>query len=345
MKKKLKIIANAMLVLIVLGLVLYFSLKDNYLEIISLIKSISLGWIILAIIFVCLYRFLSGSSLYYLVKNSKKKISIMKAFQISFIIMFFHAVTPFNTGGQPMEVYYLHKENVPIEKGTNIVLQNFILYQTALILIGLITILYNNVFKIFPFNSIMRKLVILGFLINFGVWLITVMLAFGKKSSTNILVKLIKFLHKLHIIKDRDKVIANMYDYANKFYESAGSLRKNKLLLVKILGINIIALIINYSIPYILACGLGINNLTIMQTIVATSYVMIIGSFVPIPGGTGGIEYGFMYFFGCLLSGSVLPALMLIWRFITYYIGMIIGAIVLVFYRKRSSYGKEKAST
>ena len=152
MKKSLKIIFNAGLILIVLGLVLYFSLKDNYLEIVSLIKSIDLWSIILAILFVCFYRFLSGSSLYYLVENSKKKISMLKAFQINFIIMFFHGVTPFNTGGQPMEVYYLHKENIPVGKATNIVLQNFILYQTALILVGIVTIIYNNIFKIFPKN-------------------------------------------------------------------------------------------------------------------------------------------------------------------------------------------------
>ena len=63
---------------------------------------------------------------------------------------------------------------------------------------------------------------------------------------------------------------------------------------------------------------------------------MIMGSFVPTPGGTGGIEYGFMYFFNYLIKGSVLSALMLVWRFITYYGGMIFGGICLLSYRKKS---------
>ena len=56
---------------------------------------------------------------------------------------------------------------------------------------------------------------------------------------------------------------------------------------------------------------------------------MLLGSFVPMPGGTGGLEYGFLAFYGNFLTGSALTALMLLWRFITYYLGMILGAIAL----------------
>ena len=63
--------------------------------------------------------------------------------------------------------------------------------------------------------------------------------------------------------------------------------------------------------------------------IVTSAYIMIIGSFVPIPGATGGLEYGFIQFYGNFVSGSILAAMMLVWRFITYYFGIIVGAIAL----------------
>ena len=63
--------------------------------------------------------------------------------------------------------------------------------------------------------------------------------------------------------------------------------------------------------------------------VVTSAYIMIIGSFVPIPGGTGGLEYGFMQFYGNFIKGSVLSAAMLVWRFVTYYFGIILGAIAL----------------
>ena len=73
--------------------------------------------------------------------------------------------------------------------------------------------------------------------------------------------------------------------------------------------------------------GFG-HNLTLINTIAAGSYIYIMGCYVPIPGATGGMEYGFMGFFGNFLSGGQLSALMVLWRFITYYLPTIIGAVV-----------------
>jgi uncharacterized protein (TIRG00374 family) len=56
---------------------------------------------------------------------------------------------------------------------------------------------------------------------------------------------------------------------------------------------------------------------------------MLIGSFVPMPGGTGGIEYVFLVFYGNFIKGSRLNAMMLVWRFISFYFGIVVGAILL----------------
>ena len=71
-------------------------------------------------------------------------------------------------------------------------------------------------------------------------------------------------------------------------------------------------------------------SFTGLEAIVASAYVMLIGSFVPLPGGTGGIEYGFIKFFGIFIISDVkLKALMLLWRFVTFYMGIIVGGIAL----------------
>ena len=68
-------------------------------------------------------------------------------------------------------------------------------------------------------------------------------------------------------------------------------------------------------------------GLNVMNTLTSSAYVLLIGAFVPIPGASGGIEYGFVKFFGNFLSNSMTNAVLLVWRFITYYFGMIIGMI------------------
>ena len=96
------------------------------------------------------------------------------------------------------------------------------------------------------------------------------------------------------------------------------------------------ALISLYLVPFALFCGIGIYSINSLTCILIMAYVMLIGSFVPIPGGTGGLEYGFITFFGMVIKGSSLNAIMLLWRFITYYFGMILGAIILNFKKEKT---------
>ena len=332
--KKTSFLINIIIILIVLVIVLYFSLKDDYYEITKAINNMNPIWCLLAIIILCIYRGLISLSHYLLVKQNNEKISYLKLFQINFIILFFHGVTPFAGGGQPMEIYYLHKEGLPVTKATNITLQNFIVYQISLVLTGIFALTYNLFFNLFPSNRLIKKLVILGFTINTLVLIITYVLSFGKKLNKFILEKGIHFAAKIKIVKDEVKVQKKFKESITTFQQNALELKKKRYLLALYVLINLLALVTLYSMPYVIAIGLG-QNVRLIEIIVTTAYVMIIGSFVPIPGGTGGIEYSFIFFYNYLLKGSIINAIMLLWRFVSYYLGMIFGAIALAFYRKK----------
>ena len=71
------------------------------------------------------------------------------------------------------------------------------------------------------------------------------------------------------------------------------------------------------------------ESFIVFEAIVTSAYVMLIGSFVPIPGGSGGLEYSFIAFYSSFIGGSKLTAIMLLWRLVTYYFGMIVGAVSL----------------
>lgn len=334
--KPFKVLLNIFIILVVLIIVLYFSLKDNYQEILSAIFNINPLYFLSAVFVLCLYRLISSIVYYQVIKINKEEVSLSKCLQINFIIPFFHGITPFAGGGQPMEIYYLHKEGIPVSKSTNITLQNFIVYQVALVAVGIFALIYNNIYNLFPNDHFIKRLVVLGFIINFLVLVISFLLSFGKKLQNFVSQKGIHLLAKLNLIKDEEKVKTKINEYLNKFHKNALQLRKNKRKVTTLILLNILGLLIMYSMPYILAKGMNLN-LNLIDTIVATAYVMIIGSFVPIPGGTGGIEYGFIFFFNYLIKGNLTNALMLLWRFISYYLSMIIGGIALSLYRKKEN--------
>lgn len=315
-------------------IVLYFSLKDNYEEILDTIINMNPWYFVLAIIILLLYRVLTSVGYYFVIRSNKESVSFLRCLQINLMVLFFHGVTPFAGGGQPMEVYFLHKEGISVTKSTNITLQNFIVYQIALIIIGIVALIYNYYFKMFPSNTLIKQLVILGFVVNLLVLLVSFLLSFGKRLQEFVSEKGIRFLAKMKIIRNEEKVQKQFQIYLGKFHNNALQLRKNKKIVLGTIFINLLGLIIFYSMPFLIARGMNLS-LSLIEVIVATAYVMIMGSFVPIPGGTGGIEYGFVFFFQYLIKGSAVNAVMLIWRFVSYYLGMIFGAIVLSLYRKR----------
>lgn len=333
-KKKFNFLINFIVIFVVLCIVLYFSLRDNYDEIVSAIINMNKLYVLVAILVLFVYRFLLSCSHYFIIKINNEMIPLLRCYVIGFIILFIHGVTPFSGGGQPMEVYLLHKEKIGVTKSTNITLQNFIIYQIALVIVGIFALLCNSIFGLFPSDSLIKKLVVLGFMVNLLVLVVSFVLSFGKKVNRIICVKGISLLSRLGIIKNREKIEQDFNGYLDNFHKNAVKLRKNKRLVVGCVLIDIFAILVLYSMPYFLGLGFGLS-LSLIEVMVATSYVMIIGSFVPIPGGTGGIEYGFVFFFKYLVSGSILNGVMLVWRFVSYYFGIIVGAVSLAIYRKR----------
>lgn len=335
--KKVKYVLNMVIMFIVIFVILYFTLKDNFNAVMDNIKKMNIFYLLIGIGLMILYRFFLGISLYIVTKCNKQRYSLKKSFQLNFITQFFNGITPFATGGQPSQIYYLHQEGIPIAKGTNIVLQNFILYQTALIILGLFAVIFNKITGLFAKDNIMANLVTLGFVINFLVWLGSFIISFGEKINSFIINKLLVFFAKLKLIKNYEKTKKKFTDYITNFYENAMILKESKKDVFIAVIVNIMALLFLYSVPIILIRGMGIaSNINYLTSLVAVSYVMLIGSFVPIPGGTGGIEYGFIHFYGYFLSDAILVSVMIVWRVITYYIGMVFGGILIPLYKKGS---------
>ena len=331
---KLKKGINFITIVLITSIVLYLSLKDNFKTIINQILNINIIWLIIAFLLLLIYWLLRSLAIHTFVKMVKPKARFFNSFLLMLRTQFVNAVTPFATGGQPYQVYYLKKSNISITNSTVIIVENFIVYQIALVTLGLIALFSNMFMHIFKQNQLLSHLIAIGFFMNTMVIVVLFIVSFTKKLNKILINIGITILTKLHIVKDKQKQLDKWNEKINNFHESASILLKHKRYFIKTIIYNFIALICLYLIPLIVLFAFGkFNNINIYETIVTSAYVMLIGSFVPIPGGSGGLEYGFIAFYGTFIKGSLLPAVMLVWRFITYYFGMIIGAIA--FYKKK----------
>lgn len=325
---------NTVIVLLITVIVMFFILKDDYENILNNLLLANKWYILFGVVLIFLYWILRAICLHIIVREYKPKIKLTQMIHQILITQFFNGITPFSTGGQPMQVYMLKKSGVKIASATNIIVQDFIMYQLALIVIGVFALGVNWKFHLFEVSSALNVLIMIGFVINVLVGAFLLFVSFSKKFNNFIGTLIIKLGTKFKIVKDSEKVIAKWEEKLSEYHESAHLFKKKKWLFVKCFVYNLLSLILFYVIPYFVFMSFDTSlDISVYEVIVSSAFILIIGNFVPIPGGSGGIEYGFLKFFGIFITSSILSSALIVWRFITYYLGVIIGGFALGFFK------------
>ena len=322
---------NSIILLTITVIILYFLLKDDFSNIFTALVNSNIAVILFCLLLTIGYYSFKCLSIFLIIKNNNSTISFKKALQQTIIVQFFNGVTPFATGGQPMHIYMLSKEKIETSKATSSVLMDFLSYQVAIILYCFVTLLIDYLLNIFSGNMLARKLVFLGFAINLFVCLVASLVCFSSK-VTSYIVKLIS-----KIIRNKEKT-EKLKVKVLEFHAGTKIFIKNKPLFIKCILLNIVGLTFYYLVPFFVSYAVTGNfGVSVLNSIVSSSYVFLVGAFVPIPGGSVGVEYGFTQFFGKYFAQSELLAILLLWRFITYYFGIILGGILLSFYKRGES--------
>ena len=321
---------NTIILLLITIIILYIVLKDDWNNILITLKSMNIKFILMAFLAFLISVSIKGFS-NYLIINNKEKISISEAIKHNIIIQFFNGITPFSTGGQPMEIYMITEHGIPLAKATNYSVQSFIFYQLALVICGILAVIYNFIFRIFPKVKYLKLLVFLGFAINLFVAIILLLIGNSQKITKKICNISIKLCHKFKIKVNENEIKEKF----NDLYISFTELSKNKKLTIIGIILNILSLLFLYIIPLFIVFSMGdFTSLNIADTLTASAYIYLVGAFVPIPGASGGIEYGFTRFFGNFIAKNKISAVLLIWRFITYYLAVALGGIIFSLEKK-----------
>lgn len=332
--KKYKI--NIVILIIISFIVMYFALKDDFNTTIKYLATVNLLWIGVGILAFVLYLIFQSLSLHIFMKGVDKNYKLKDTILLILSAQFFNAITPFSSGGQPFQMYLMKKQGIKLTDSGNVLLQNFIAQQLSIIIMGTFSIAINKVFNIIPQDNMLRKIVVIGYVVNIVVLLILFMLSYAKKTNTELFNKILNFIFKFKFIRNKNDLKEKLLNKIDEFYEGSAYFKKNIRKLFRATLYNIIGLVFYYVIPLFVFFSIGeVSSITVLESIVCSGYTYLIGSFVPIPGGTGGLEYGFIQFFQGFTVGATLSACMILWRFITYYFGMIIGAISLLFYKRR----------
>ncbi len=326
--KKNKFRLNSLIILVLSIGLIWFIMKDTFQESISILLSAKIIWLILAFIVFIAYFLLETLVMKKLINVHKPDYTFKSALKLYMMTRFFNGITPFSSGGQPLQVYELKKEGVRITDGTTIIIKHFIIFQTSMMILGTSAIILNTIFDVIQCEAFLRTLLITGFAINFGLLIFVYFVSTSKKLTKKTIIFIINLLSKLKIVKHKEETSEKWTTACSEYYESFRSLMLDRKFFWTNILIEVTALIIVFTLPIFVFEALGYTyQLNVFICILTSIYVFIVGSYVPIPGGTGGIEFAFCGFFSKYIPSSYLSPAVILWRLIDYYMPVIIGGL------------------
>jgi hypothetical protein len=317
----LKLVFNILVIVLCLGIACYFFFSDDGLyDLLHSNQQILWYWIAVAIGSQLLYMFIETLVVYIFIKEEYPNFTFIDATKVSFTGLFWSAITPSSTGGQPMQIYLLYSMKVEVGYATSRLMQKFLVYQSVLTFISIVSVLLN--FQ-YIFESDNRVLLIIllafGFISQLAVTFIIVLFSFSPKLSRKFIMLITKILSKIKILKNLDEKLDSINKQLDTFHNSNKDILKNPKLLVKTVVLTFIQFIAMFLVPYFIYLALVENPTAGPVTLVTSqAFVNLMSGMIPIPGASGAAEIGFTAFFGPLFFGALKSAT-LIWRTINYY--------------------------
>lgn len=328
-KKILNIMKNGGLFIVVLILTFkMFFLDKGIKELIKTISNVNLVYITIGVLCMIVVVLCEAVNIFRSLKIFKEKSTLVQCIQYSFAGIFFSSVTPAATGGQPMQLYFMHKRKIDISNAMLALLICLASYQFVTVSIAILAV-------IMKFDFFKETLGNFNMLLFLGIGLNVILLVFILIAifSKRVIFKCVNLCSKIlnYFSPEKSKVFSeNALIEIEKYKKSAQSIKNNKMFIVKTVLITTIEIIALHSIPFWVYKAFGMSSETLIQFICIQATLYITGAALPLPGAVGIGEGGFLVFFKTVFPANILSSAMLISRGISFYLMIVISGLGIV---------------
>lgn len=239
---------------------------------------------------------------------------------------FYSYITPGASGGQPMQVYQFHKWRVPVGPATAALTIHFHCFQGMLLVFDVILFSIYHRFVLSELGPNLPFLIV-GFIFNLGLLSVSLMIAFYQR-PVRWLVKKVSGLMRRFKIGNPDALENAAGGMADGFYTGMQTLAANKAEVARQLVIAACRVVCLMSVMYFIYRGLGLKEASYGKILTMGCMQYTSAAYTPLPGASGAQEGVFGLYFAGLLPNELLFSGLLAWRFVTYYMILIVGFIV-----------------
>jgi len=242
--------------------------------------------------------------------------------------VYFSAITPSASGGQPASAYFMIRDGMPTAAVTVLLMINLIMYTVALFFLGMLCMIFR--FKTFlKFSFVSKMFIVLGCIVLVLLALMFYLLLRKEQILYKICNMTMELLEKVHLLRrgqvKREKLKKTMTDYKKCAKMLAGEWR----LLVEIFFLNVLQRISQFGVSFMVFMATGAGIRKAKEVWIIQCFVSLGSNCVPIPGSMGVADYLMLDGFHQVVTGDAAVHMELLCRSMSFY-GCIITSGIIV---------------
>ena len=344
-RKKSRWFSNVFFVLsIALSLYLMYSFassndlgqEKSFLEV---FRNVNVKYLILSV--VTLIAMIGLDTLKYVVimRATHIKAGFGTAISTSLLGKYYDNITPFSSGGQPMQIYYLHKKGIGGGESSAIICIKFAFNMMMWLTICFCLMLFNRGVLVTHVEDVAQRNLLtvagwIGFAFNCLLPLLIFSCVVFPKMTWAITRWTLNIGYKLKIVKDKEARLERGKNAVNNFVTAFVSMIKRPVHSIILSILCIAEPFLSMMLPFFVVVAIGGPAVTpsielMFEIMTLNVYAQMSAMIVPTPGNSGAVESAFMLALTTLSTGALFWTVFS-WRFLSYYSYIIIGTCMVV---------------
>lgn len=309
--------------LIILIALCYWVFHDHYREIMASVRGISAFALLLLLFMGMGYMLLDALSYYVMVKASFQSFSFRQAVTLTHL-GFFANISTAAIATIPLQSYYLYRQGITTGVGIASMLLESALHKLSVLLYALAALMLHHQWLADTLPELMKYLY-LG--VVFNALIIAVMLLLcGNRHIQQLAMVWIRKLPHTEVWEKRK---ASWSAQLTSLHRETNNLLHRRSCLYA-MGINLLKLCWNFTIPYLAMRMLGIGALTFRQTQILSSMMFLLIGVLPGIAGIGPSELAFLMLFTPYIHQVPAASTLVLYRIADYFTPFILSVAVVL---------------
>lgn len=281
---------------------------------------------------VCMLGFIvfEALSLLWIVRCTGHPRSLRQGLLYSAGDIYFSAITPSASGGQPASILFMRMHGIPGAVITVALVLNLVMYTLAILAIGVVClILQPEIFA--SFGTLSKVLILFGF----AALSVLAALFYGLLKKGGVLeavgMRIISALSGVRLMRNPDRWREKLRTLVAEYQLSADALSGKKRVLVVVFLLDLLQRASQIAVTPMIYYMLGGDTSAHGADLFAVQAFSQIGSnCVPVPGGMGVADYLMLDGFQILFAGDYAHRLELLSRGLSFYICTIVSGLIVL---------------